>query len=85
VKLVNDKGEEREIARFDPPRSAGDAAVFYFKRTDDKGSAFVTEDSKEVKLVFAKDFLNGNASAAMVPAATSFKVSKMIVGGKILF
>ena len=85
VKLVNDKGEEREIARFDAPQTVRDAAVFYFKRTDDAGKPFVTEDSKEVKLVFAKDFLNATPSASMVPANSSFKISKMVVGGKLLF
>jgi hypothetical protein len=85
VKLVNDKGEEREIARFDAPQNVREAAVFYFKRTDDKGSPFVTVDSKEVRLVFSKEFLGKNPSASMVPASSSFKISKMIVGGKLLF
>lgn len=86
VKLVNDKGEERQIARFDAPQNPGDVAVFYFKRSDDKGSPLLTEDSKEVRLVFTKEFLNSkNPSADMIPANSSFKVPKMIVGGKLLF
>jgi hypothetical protein len=84
VILVNDKGEERKITRFDPPRGVGDAAVLYFKRTDEKGALFLTEDSKEVRLVFAKDFLSSIPSAAMVPATSSFKIPKMVVGGKLL-
>ena len=85
VKLVNDKGEERALERFDAPPTLRDAAVFYFKRTDDKGSPFLAEDSKEVRLVFAKDLLAKNASASMLPASSSFKISKMVVGGKLLF
>lgn len=86
VKLVNDKGDERQIERFDAAQNPGDVAVLYFKRSDDKGSPFVTEDSKEVRLVFTKEFLNSkNPSAEMIPANTTFKISKMVVGGKLLF
>jgi len=36
--------------------------------------------------VFTKEFLNSkNPSAEMIPANSSFKVTKMVVGGKLLF
>jgi hypothetical protein len=86
VKLVNDNGQERELAEFNPPKNARDMAVFYFKRTEDGGVSLVAEDSKEVRLVFTKEFLSSKKPfAALLPANTSFKVSKMIVGGKLLF
>jgi hypothetical protein len=86
VKLVNDNGQERELAEFNPPKNARDMAVFYFKRTNDGGVSLVAEDSKEVRLVFTKEFLSSKKPfAALLPANTSFKVSKMIAGGKLLF
>jgi len=85
VKLVNDKGEEREVARFDAPQTPRDVAVFYFKRTDDKGAPFVTEDSKEVRLVFTKEFVTSkNPFAEIIPANTTFKIQKMVVAGKLV-
>ena len=40
--LVNDLNEKRELAQFTPPKGSGDSAVFFFKRTDDKGAPLLT-------------------------------------------
>jgi len=42
VWLVNEKGERRDLVQFNPPKTAGDMAVFYFARVDDKGVSFLT-------------------------------------------
>lgn len=86
VKLVNDKGEEREIAQFNAPQSFRDQAVFYFKRNNDSGMPLLMSTSKEVKFLFDYTFLNtGNRFAYLVPRTFEFKVSKMILGESLIF
>lgn len=86
VWLVNDKGEKRELAQFTPPKGASDAAVFFFKRSDDKGTAFITPETKTVKFVFANEFLDSrNPYSGFVPRNFEFKVSKMIADSKVEF
>ena len=86
VKLVNDSGEVRELVQFTPPKAAGDSAIFFFKRADDDGRHLVTKDTKEVKFVFENDFLGPkNRFASLLPRFFDFKVSKMVVGDKLLF
>lgn len=86
VKLMNDAGEVRELIQFTPPKTAGDSAVFFFKRADDAGKHLVTKDSKEVRFVFENDFLGPkNRYASLLPRFFDFKVSKLVVGDKLLF
>jgi hypothetical protein len=86
VKLVNDKGEVRELVQFNAPKAAGDSAVFFFKRTDEAGNHLVTPETKEIKFVFENDFLGPkNRFASMLPRFFDFRVSRMIVGDKVLF
>ena len=86
VKLINDAGEVRELVQFTPPKAAGDSAIFFFKRADDAGKHLVTKDTKEVRFVFENDFLGAkNRFASMLPRFFDFKVSKMMVGDKVLF
>lgn len=86
VKLVNDKGEVREIIQFIPPKASADSALFFFKRTNDKGEHLITPDSKELRLVFTNTFLDSNNRYAyLLPRSFDFKVSKMMVGEKLMF
>ena len=86
VKLVNDKGEERELVQFNAPQTFRDQAVFYFKRTNDAGTPLVTSASKEVKFLFDNSFLGTqNRFAYLVPRTFEFKVSKMTVGDALVF
>ncbi|MDQ4122603.1 MAG: hypothetical protein M3209_14285 [Acidobacteriota bacterium] len=86
VWLTNDKGEKREVVQFTPPKGAGDAAVFFFKRTDDNGVALLTPGTKSLKFVFSNEFLDGrNAHANLVPRNFEFKVTKMLVENKVEF
>jgi hypothetical protein len=86
VKLVNDKGEFRELAEFNPPKGPRDQAVFYFKRLDDAGNPLFSQDSKEVKFVFAPAFLDTrNRFAYLLPQRFEFKASKMVVDDKLVF
>lgn len=86
VWLINDKGEKREIEQFTPPKGATDAAVFFFKRADDNGAAFITPEMKTVKFVFSNEFLDSrNPDGTLVPRNFEFKVSKLLVENKVEF
>jgi hypothetical protein len=86
VWLVNEKDEKRELAQFTPPKRAGDPAVFYFKRADENGAVLVTPENKDVKFVFSYDLLdNKNAYSSLIPRSFDFKVSKLILNGKVEF
>lgn len=86
VYLLNEKGEQRELAQFTPPKGRGDSAVFFFTRNDDKGASFLTPQNKEFKFVFKSDFLTTkNPYAGLVPLNFEFKVSKMMVGENVAF
>jgi hypothetical protein len=86
VRLVNDKGEQRDLAEFTPPKGAGDFAVFFFARRDTKANDFLTAESENFKFVFNNEFLsNTNPYANLLPRSFEFKVSKLIIGGKLEF
>lgn len=86
IKLMNEKGEERELVEFNPPKGARDQTVFYFKRTDDAGVPLFSEDSKEVKFVINPTFLDAkNRFAYLLPRTFEFKTSKMIRDNKLVF
>lgn len=86
IKLVNDKGEEREIAQFNAPKGPNDMTVMYFKRTDAAGNPFLTPESKDFKIVFSADFLSTkNRFAYLIPRTMEFKVSKIVVGDAVMF
>ena len=86
VRLVNDKGEQRELAEFTPPKGAGDFAVFFFPRRDDKTNDLLTTESKNFKFVFNNEFLGrSNPYAGLLPRSFEFKVSKLMIGDKLEF
>jgi hypothetical protein len=61
-------------------------AVFYFSREDDKGSSFLTAQNKKFEFVFDNNFLDArNPYAPMLPRRFEFNVSKLVVGGELLF
>jgi len=86
VWLVNEKGEQRELIQFTPPKIRGDSAVFFFSKKDDKGNLFLTPESKDFKLVFKNEFLSvSNPYASLVPRNFEFKVSKMMMANNVEF
>jgi len=46
--LQNDHGEKRELVHFTPPKIAGDEAIFFFPRYDEKGNPLFKAESKEL-------------------------------------
>jgi hypothetical protein len=86
VTLENDSGEVRELVHFTAPKGPGDSALFYFKRTDASGKHLVTAETKEFRLAFKPDFLERDSRyGKLVPKFYDFKVSKLIVGDKVMF
>jgi hypothetical protein len=86
VTLTNDAGEKRELVQFTPPKGAADPAVFYFKRLDANGKPLLTPESKELQFVFSNDFIDLNKrDAGLFPRMFEFSVSKMLVGGEVMF
>lgn len=86
VWLVNEKGERRDLVEFNPPKNAADMTVFYFARADDKGVSLLTPESKKLEFVFDNSFLDArNPYAPLLPRRFEFNVSKLVVGGNLLF
>lgn len=86
VWLINDKDEKRELVQFTAPKKAGEPAVFYFKRADDKGNPLLSMESKTLKFVFSNDLLDGdNAYSYLLPRSFEFSVPKLIIGDKVEF
>jgi len=80
VWLVNDKDQKLELTEFTPPKNAADAAIFFFKRTDEQGAPFFTAADKQVRLVFSNELRTTGISqySRLIPKAFEFKVSKML-------
>ena len=84
--LENDKGQRREINEFTPAKSETDASIFFFKRTDDAGTPLFTPSDKLIKFMFSNELRdNKNEYSALIPRLFEFKVSKMVVDGKLQF
>jgi hypothetical protein len=78
VYLANDRGEQRSLVHFVPPKLPGDEAIFFFPRLEENGVPLLTPDSK--KLIFK---LTNND----INIVTSFQIDvpKLIVNGKVEF
>jgi len=86
VWLVNDKDEKRELVQFTAPKKAGEPAVFYFKRTDEKGNLLLSTENKSLKFVFSNDLVNDdNQYSYLIPKHFEFSVSKLIMDNKVEF
>jgi hypothetical protein len=84
--LANDKGERRDLVNFNPPKGVTDMAVFYFARQDEKGSLFLTPESKKFELGFNSAFLStGNPYGSWLPLRFEFTVSKLVADNNLLF
>jgi hypothetical protein len=78
VHLLNDRGEQRELIHFVPPKSPGEETVFYFPRFGDEDKPLIT--ARDKKLYFR---LSDNNAKAI----TNFEidVSKLILNGQVEF
>jgi hypothetical protein len=86
ITLSNDKGESRKLVQFNPPKSGGDSAVFFFKRTDDAGKPLIDESTKNLEFAFTNTFMQWDKrNMGLYPRKFEFAVSKMLVDGKVSF
>lgn len=77
VYLINDKGEKRKLAFFQPALSNDGEATFFFPRVDEKGAKFLTGESKTVTLIFeTKGIAN-----FQIPRSTTFDITKTMIDG----
>ena len=79
VRLVNDRGQQRELVHFAPSKS-GSEVTFFFPKTDDKGVPLVTPDTKRLVLIVEPGALGGDATINRF----EFDVSRMILDGKLV-
>ena len=79
VRLVNDRGQTRELVHFAPAKS-GSEVTFFFPRTDDAGAPLVTPETKRLVLIVDPGALGGDATINRF----EFDVSKMILDGKLI-
>ncbi|HLM02315.1 MAG TPA: hypothetical protein VK400_14785 [Pyrinomonadaceae bacterium] len=87
IQLVNDKGEQRQLAHFIAPTRAGESAVLFFPRKDGKGNILLTPENQSFKLAFNNTFLEDpkNPYGSLLQRNFEFKVSKLIVNNELLF
>lgn len=78
VFLTNEKGEQRKLIHFIPPKAAGEEAVFFFPRRDDSGKPLIGPENK---------ILSFHLSPQNAGSVKNFDVdvSKMILNGKVEF
>jgi len=84
VFLTNDKGEQRELARFIPPKREEEEAValFLFPRLDDKGKPLFSTENKTFSFMIDEKLFRGKS----VPVKkVSFDVSRLVRDGVIVF
>ena len=78
VYIANDHGDRRPLVHFVAPRAAGDEAIFFFQRFDDKGMPLLSVDSKDL-------FVNLNDNQANSISNFKFDVAKLVLNGKVEF
>lgn len=78
IYIANERGEQRSLIHFVPPKVPGDEATFFFPRLDDNGVPLLTPANKE--LVF-------NVTNNEINIVTNFKldVSKLVMNGRVEF
>ncbi|HEX8162718.1 MAG TPA: hypothetical protein VF538_12675 [Pyrinomonadaceae bacterium] len=81
VRLMDERGRQRELVHFVPAKAPGDEIVFFFSKFDEKGEPLLTPASKS--LVFTID--TSVLSMDTVIRRFEFDVSKMIRNGQVAF
>jgi len=82
VKLMDERGQSRELIHFEPSKVIGGEALFFFSRYDAKGAPLLTPESKKLVVTFSSEIM-GDAVSTF--SRFEFDVTKMILGGKVIF
>jgi hypothetical protein len=81
VRLADDRGEERELVHVERSKVSGGEVTFFFARHDKKGQPLLTPSSRKLIVTFTQEMTDAPASLSRY----EFDVSKMLVGGKVVF
>jgi hypothetical protein len=78
ILLQNDRGEQRKLVHFVPPKAPGDEAQFFFERYDEKNNLLFTKKDKTIIL---------NLTNNQVNTVTNFRIdtAPLIVGDRVDF
>lgn len=82
VHLTNERGEQRELVHFEPPKAQGEEATFYFARLNDKNEPLLTTASKKLVLNFDPRIFD---TAVVQITKIEFDVPKLILKGVVMF
>lgn len=82
VHLMDESGRERELVHFEPPKSQGDEAVFFFSRADAQGRPLVTPATKKVVVAFDPQVMT---SAQGSTRRFEFDAAKLKFNGAVSF
>lgn len=82
VKLMDERGESRELVHFEPSKVIGGEAVFFFSRYNEKGEPLLTPESKKLVITFSSEVMGDSPSTF---SRFEFDVTKMLIGGKVVF
>ena len=82
VEIANEHGETRELVHFEPPKSQGAEAVFFFSRFNEKGVPLLTPLNKKLIISFDARIFNTNVA---VPMRFEFDVSKIVLNEGVVF
>jgi hypothetical protein len=81
VRLLDDRGRERQLVHFVPHKTTGQELTFFFPKFDDKGEPLVTPASKKVVFTIDTSVIGLDATIRRF----EFDVSKMTAGDKVEF
>lgn len=81
VRIKNEKGETRELAKFTQPKFAEDTAVFFFPRLNSKGEPLVSPANRKLTITFDPEVF-GWAKGII---KFEFDVAKMVINGQVVF
>lgn len=82
VEIANEHGETRKLVHFEPPKSQGAEAVFFFSRFNEKGVPLLTPLNKKLVISFDPRIFSTNVA---VPMRFEFDVSKIVLNEGVVF
>jgi len=81
IQLLNDQGESRELVHYAAPKAAGEDAVFFFSRLNQKGDPLVTPRTRSINISLGQKILGSTGPQNNFV----FPVSRIVVNGQVSF
>jgi len=82
VQIANEYGETRVLVHFEPPKSQGGEAIFFFSRFNEKREPLLTPSNKKLSISLDPQIFRTNVA---VPMKFEFDVSKMVLNDGVSF